>query len=325
MTGPRDLRRPGPLSIDAFSTQCRIATAWPLPGSGKTFVRFEKLIDVSRTDLVMGRLVEAHADAVAIAAELGCPELTANGRWGVWAAGPAGNVKAEMGRDGWKLYGTKHWCSGAGLVDHVLLDAASIAGQQLFAIRLDDPGVTVLKPTWTGPGMQRSDTRSVSFDGTPAVTVGAPGAYLTRPGFWVGAVGVAACWHGGAEAVATELYRAAHDRPDPHALVHLGAVHAALFADRAILATAADRIDEAPGSDHGVLALSVRATVERNATEIIDRVGRALGPAPLAHDAIHAATVADLAVYIRQHHAEGDLWEMGRRLAGQWQDGAVLR
>jgi hypothetical protein len=68
-----------------------------------------------------------------------------------------------------------------------------------------------------------------------------------------------------------------------------------------------------------VLALTVRDTIERNATEIMDHVGRALGPAPLAHDARHARLVADLSVYIRQSHAEFDRAEIGRRLVGRAQ------
>ena len=73
--------------------------------------------------------------------------------------------------------------------------------------------------------MSGSDTRSVEFTNARAVPVGDPGAYLTRPGFWHGAIGVAACWLGGARAVAEPLYRRASD---PHALAHLGAVDAAL-------------------------------------------------------------------------------------------------
>lgn len=39
----------------------------------------------------------------------------------------------------------------------------------------------------------------------------------------------------------------------------------------------------------------------------IHHTGRALGPAPLAHDAEHAHRVADIEVYVRQSHAERDL------------------
>ena len=42
---------------------------------------------------------------------------------------------------------------------------------------------------------------------------------------------------------------------------------------------------------------------------------RALGPGPLAHDADHARHVADLEVYVRQHHGERDLAALGALLA----------
>jgi hypothetical protein len=61
----------------------------------------------------------------------------------------------------------------------------------------------------------------------------------------------------------------------------------------------------------------VRALIERTASEVIDRVGRALGAAPLATDADHARNVADLLVYIRQSHAERDLATLGALVAGE--------
>jgi hypothetical protein len=52
--------------------------------------------------------------------------------------------------------------------------------------------------------------------------------------------------------------------------------------------------------------------VERAATEVADRTGRALGAGPLATDVEHGRRVADLALYLRQSHAERDLEELGR-------------
>ena len=87
----------------------------------------------------MGRLVEAHADAIAIMAEIGAPRC----RWesaGHMAAGPADSVTGERHTEGWRLDGTKGWCSGASLVDHALVDASTDDGQRLFAVRLAQPG-----------------------------------------------------------------------------------------------------------------------------------------------------------------------------------------
>ncbi len=298
-----------------LSEACDIASGWPLPGRGQTKRRFELLCSVAQDDLVVGRLVEAHADAVAITTELGRPLVTTGQRWGVWAAGPADSLKADLVGENWRLDGTKAWCSGAALLTHALVDASTTTGQRLLAVNLDDPGIEVCAPTWTGPGMARADTRSVRFHQAPALVVGQPDHYLTRPGFWAGAIGVAACWHGGTIAIARPLLDRSRHSSEPHLLVHLGAVHVALEQNRAMLTVAAAQLDQEFDRDHHLLAGSVRTTVERNAVSIMDRVGRALGPGPLAHDGQHAGLVADLTVYIRQHHGERDLEKMGERLS----------
>jgi len=45
------------------------------------------------------------------------------------------------------------------------------------------------------------------------------------------------------------------------------------------------------------------------------RAGRALGAGPLSHDEAHSRRVADLTVYLRQHHAERNLAELGALVA----------
>ena len=62
-------------------------------------------------------------------------------------------------------------------------------------------------------------------------------------------------------------------------------------------------------------ALRVRAVVEAVSTEVMRRVGRALGAGPLCHDEAHARRIADLTVYLRQHHAERNLAELGALVA----------
>jgi alkylation response protein AidB-like acyl-CoA dehydrogenase len=309
------LSEPTAVDMGALAAACDRASSWPLPGQGQTARRLSLLRSQAHSDLVLGRLVEAHADAIAIMAELAGPSVGPGQRWGVWAAGPADSLQGRPDRGGWRIEGTKAWCSGAGLVTHALVDASTPDGQRLFGVDLGDPSIALDSPTWVGPGMIRADTRSVGFHQAPAVPVGLPGQYLTRPGFWAGAIGVAACWHGGTIAVARPLLDRSRRRPDPHLLAHLGAVHVHLEQNRAVLAAAAHQLDEQYGRDHEVLAVTVRTTIERNATEIMERVGRALGPGPLAHDGDHAALVADLTVYIRQHHGERDLEQLGRRLS----------
>jgi alkylation response protein AidB-like acyl-CoA dehydrogenase len=238
----------------------------------------------------------------------------------VWAAESRDAVLSARGdRKSVTLDGTKAWCSGAGLCTHALVTARLDSGDRgLFAVDLHHDGVRPLPSTWRNTGMAESDTRSVQFSGTPAVRVGEPGDYLNRPGFWHGAIGVSACWLGGARAVAAPLYRRAGGVHRPHLLAHLGAVDAALTAAEATLASAAGEIDADPLNRKGtaeLIARRARAVVETAVDEAIHRTARALGPAPLCQDAQHARRVADLTIYVRQSHAERDLEQLGR-LAG---------
>jgi alkylation response protein AidB-like acyl-CoA dehydrogenase len=293
----------------------------PLPGAGATAQRWHRLAELTATDVVAGRLAEAHTDAVAIMAELAGPEPKPDQLWGVWAAESRDAVLSARGdSQSVTLDGTKPWCSGAGLCTHALVTARLDTGERgLFAVELQNDGVRPLPSTWRNTGMAESDTRSVQFSGAPAVAVGEPGDYLTRPGFWHGAVGVSACWLGGARAVATPLYvRAGDETTDPHLLAHLGAVDAALTAAEATLVSAAGEIDADPLNRKGtaeLIARRARAVVETAVEEAIRRTARALGPAPLSQDAQHAQRVADLTIYVRQSHAERDLEQLGR-LAG---------
>ena len=292
----------------------------PLPGSGRTWERVTRLAAITRDDTVVGRLAEAHTDAVAILAELDGPASKPGQVWGVWAAEPPQPVlRAVPDGDGYRLDGRKAWCSGASICDHALVTALLGEQRALFAVDLTDPTAHPVPDTWHAVGMAESDSGDVEFDSTPAVVVGAPGEYLTRPGFWHGAVGVAACWYGGACGVADPLLRKVRGgKADPHAAAHLGAVAAALLAARESLRHAAFEIDADPldrGGRSRILARSVRAVVEHSATEVLDRVGRALGAAPLCADAEHARRVADLTVYLRQSHAERDLADLGCDIA----------
>ena len=112
-------------------------------------------------------------------------------------------------------------------------------------------------------------------------------------GFWPGA-GVAAAFARAVESGRLNLPRpgggrtrrrgmAASDTLDVEfALAHLGAVDIALHTARAALREAAAEIDADPDDRQNGgrrRALQVRALVEATATEVMHRVGRALGPA----------------------------------------------
>ena len=292
----------------------------PLPGSGATRERWAAFADLAGEDLSLARLGEGHADAVAILAELSGPAPRPGSRWGVWAANPPGpNVTASRRDRSWLLRGTKQYCSGARVCTHALVTAAADDGARLFAVAVEN-----LEPhagSWPATGMAGSDTLDVGFPGVPAEPVGPPDGYTSRPGFSHGGAGVAACWYGGARAVAGALLSAAAKRDvGPHALAHLGAVDLGLRAARAALGQAADEIDADPLDLRGegpLRALRVRTLTEAVASDTLVRTGRALGAGPLGHDEAHSRAVADLTVYLRQHHAESDLARIGELVAAR--------
>ncbi len=292
----------------------------PLPGSGRTRERWARFAELAGEDLSLARLAEGHADAVAILTELDGPAPALGSRWGVWAAHPPG-PKLEARHDGgrWRLRGTKRYCSGARTCTHALVTADTRDGRRLFAVAADT--LAPVLGSWPATGMAGSDTLDVDFGDVSAQPLGAPGAYVDRPGFAHGGVGVAACWYGGARAVGRTLLAAAERRDvGPHALAHLGAVDIVLRTVRTALDGAADEIDADPADlkrTGRLRALRVRALADASAAEVMDRVGRALGAGPLCLDETHSRRVADLTVYIRQHHAERSLAELGGLVAEQ--------
>jgi len=236
----------------------------------------------------------------------------------VWAANPPGpNVTASRQGGMWVLRGTKQYCSGARTCTHALVTAAAGDEPRLFAVAVD--GLEPQEDSWPATGMAGSDTLDVGFPGVAAEPVGPRGGYTGRPGFSHGGAGVAACWYGGARGVARTLARAAAKRDvGPHALAHLGAVDLGLRTAWGALAAAAGEIDADPGDLQGdgpLRALRVRALTEAVATDVLARTGRALGAGPLSHDEAHSRAVADLTVYLRQHHAERDLARIGELVA----------
>ena len=137
--------------------------------------------------------------------------------------------------------------------------------------------------------------------------MGPPGWYLTRPGFWHGAIGPAACWAGGALSLIDAVRSL--DRQGPHARAQLGALEALAWNLETILDQAGREIDQDPAdSAHGAKrrALICRHLIERQAVEVMDRFGRASGPQLLAFDEFAARQYAGLTIYVRQCHAEKD-------------------
>ncbi|MFJ5146106.1 acyl-CoA dehydrogenase [Curtobacterium sp. NPDC088465] len=294
-------------------------TAPPL-SAGSAGGAFAALAAVAAADVALARTVEPHLDALGILAQAGsaAPE---GSTWGVFAAEAPGTTLTATpdpaaGPDAVRLDGTKPWCSLASTLSHALVTAHVGDDRQLFAVDLRQDGVTAHDDAWVARGMPDVPSGPVDCTGVRATAVGAPGWYLTRPGFAWGGIGVAACWWGGAVGLARLLRSAAAARPDAELLrAALGATVLDLADAEDALATAAARIDAAGSDDDtdwSLVAQVTRSRVRRAVDAVSQRVVATLGPAPLTSDPAVAARVADLGLYVLQDHGERDLARVGR-------------
>ena len=290
----------------------------PLPGGGETAVRWAMLARLGRRDLCLARLAEGHADAVAILAEAGRAPVP-GATYGVWASRSRGTGARIQSRHGkWRVSGRVRFCSGAGYLDRALVAAMSADGQGPLLVDVDlaNPRIELDLDSWPALGMDASASLDVSFHDLVLAErsiVGPIGFYTGRCGFAFGGAGVAAVWLGGAAGGLDAAVAALRPGPidDHHRLAQLGALHTQLAGTDALLVSAAETIDREPTADYSLLVATCRSAAEKASREVLDVVPRIVGPGPLCWDRRLAQHLADLQVYIRQHHAEADLAALG--------------
>jgi alkylation response protein AidB-like acyl-CoA dehydrogenase len=271
-----------------------------------------QLFDVGRVDLTLARLVEGHADAVRILGEAGC--AAAPGLYGVWASRSAGTgLRAERGEEGWCLEGELRFASGVDVVDRALVTASvEDGGHLLFDVAADR--FRPDRSTWRTPAMDASRSFTVHADLVVAdPPVGAEGFYLGRRGFALGGLGVAAVWAGGARAVVDQVAAGLRRfSPTAHQLRRVGLMDQQAWQARAVLDHVAAILDEDAHRPPHQLVAAARTTVVDACEQVVAEAGRVVGPGGLSTDERLARTLADLTVYVRQHHVDATLESRGR-------------
>ncbi|MET4591116.1 hypothetical protein ABIA70_002729 [Arthrobacter sp. 754] len=308
----------------------KAGTDAPQPGQGRTARLWELLASVAAVDVAAARILEPHFDALAILSQAGKGPGHMDGAWGVFAAeGPGSRLQAKAGDAGILLSGSKPWCSLAPQLNRAVITAyAEGGGRAAFAVDLHHPGVTCEEPAWVARGLREIPSGTVHFSDVPAEPVGGENWYFNRPGFAWGGMGVAACWLGGAVGVARDYRESlaagaeAGREPDQIALAALGETDRILTAALQHLARVAARIDgEAGASASDAVetgrsawseALRVRGTAAAAVERVLSLVSLNRGPAPLAFDEPYAKRMADLALYVRQHHGMRDDAQLGK-------------
>lgn len=299
--------------------------------------RWQLLSALGRTDLVLARVLEGHLDALAILDEAGRSPVP-GAVYGVWASASGGTGLTLRGG---RLSGVMRFCSGAPLLDRALTTCRDENGELLLLdIGVCGPELRQVPGSWPALGMDASASMDVEVHELavdPATVVGPPGFYLERVGLHLGGMGVAAVWLGGLQGLLDATLRVLGDpSPDDHALAHLGAVTVAVESAAATLVSAAERLRGGPTDPVTNLSalpvgeLARMALICRSAAEAAVEVGtrrlpRVVGPVALGRDADYAHRLADLEIFVRQHHGERDLARLGAaEFTEPWTEGPAF-
>jgi Acyl-CoA dehydrogenase, C-terminal domain len=273
----------------------------------------QTLTEIGRVDLCLARLVEGHADATRILDQAGAAPR--EGVYGVWASRSAGTgVGAAREQDRWRLRGESRFSSGIDIIDRALVPAWVDDQTHL----LFDLAVAVVDPdrsTWHTTAMDASRSFTVRVDSLAddADVVGPSGFYLARRGFPVGGLGVAAVWAGGARSVLEQVTSGLRRfRPTAHQVRRLGVMEQAVWAARVAVDSTADRLPGLADDELVRETSSARTAVVLACEQVVDEATRIVGPAGLSGEARLARTLADLTIYVRQHHLDLTLESLGR-------------
>ncbi len=284
------------------------------------------LYRVGREDLPLGRLFEGHVDATQIVARYGDAAQRARLAAAVHAGAVLGMWNADLPGeplrldDGGRLSGGKSFASGAGLLSHALVTVEAPGGRQLALLDLDAAPPAIDRAVWRVVGMQRSETHVVRWRDAPAgaaTLIGAPGDYVREPWFSGGALRFAAVQAGGVarlvDAVRDHLV-AAGRAADPHQAGRMArlfalAEQAAAAVRRAAAGWFADPAARLP------LVAAARCAVYAAGGEALALAQEAVGVQSLFVDHPLAATITDLAMYLRQPGPDAQRMLVGAAVA----------
>ena len=272
-------------------------------------------------NLALGRLFEAHVNALQLIAAYGGPaqvERAAadvrNGHlFGLWVTDA---VAGGLTLDGGTLRGSKGPCSGAGNVTRAVVTVSTTTGTRLAMV---DVGASITVEPMRGvlQGMRAATNGIVHFDGaalSPDALIGQPGDYLREPYLSCGAWRTTAVTSGGLDALiaatGSQLVRKGHQ----DALLQQDRFGRMLIAQetaRLWTMAAAHRAESGRGSvaDRVAYVNLARIAVEAACLDAMRLAQRALGLAAFVRPNPVERVLRDLAVYLRQPAPDAVLTE----------------
>ena len=124
---------------------------------------------------------------------------------------------------------------------------------------------------------------------------------------------VAAVWAGGAQSVLEQVVDGLRRfTPTAHQPRRVGVMEQAVRQARAVVDATAQRLPELDGEALVRETAVARTAVVWACEQVLDEATRIVGPAGLSGTARLARTVADLTIYVRQHHLDLTLESLGR-------------
>ncbi len=308
-----------------------MASPWP-PGRGpKTNeTLFEILRLLGTASLVLGRIYEGHVNALRlvacyattdIAAQM-ADDAAAGHLFAVWVAPSPDPVRVLRLQHGYRIIGTKEFCSAAGHATRAVITARDELGNERLLWVDARKAIVEPKQAWQMHGMRSAITRPVRFNMEVAASpmIGEAGDYLREPEFSGGAWRTSVVTVGGLEGLVTEAIaqlRARDRHIDPHQSARIGEMLIASQTARMWGIRAANTAAATGLSPEAVRALVnlARVAIERCCLDVIILVQRSLGLRALLTANPVEGMIRNLTIYLRQPAADEALTEAARWFA----------
>ena len=316
-------------------TEAGVLTA-PLPialgglGLGTERHRGRVLLDflhlLGQASLPLGRLVEAHINALRLVTRYGdaaqqafLGEIVRNGALvALWVTDPpdgatAAGLRLVADGGGLVLVGAKMFCSGAGHATHAVVTAEDAGSHETRLLLVDLGGAEQVAALPAGlAGMKAAVTGQVDFTGIAIGAdriIGASGDYLREPDFSGGAWRSSAVALGGLHRL-LDLCRtqltARGRQDDPHQRARFGQALIGHETGRLWLERAGTMAEDGEADEPAIVATVglARIAVERACLDGIELVQRSLGLAAFATGNPVERVARDLETYLRQPAAD---------------------
>jgi alkylation response protein AidB-like acyl-CoA dehydrogenase len=282
-----------------------------LHGGGDAVALFRLLYLLGYADLSLGRIFEAHVNALELIRQYGTPrqmEVAAlaaqtGDLFALWVTDPA-KQRVRLSPN-FTLTGEKCFCSAAGAAKQALITAQTDAGNQLVLvartsrIRVTDRGVKLA-------GMRAAATGSVDLTGMVVdeqALIGDPGDYLREPAFSTGAWRSSAVALGGLAALIDTARNELCSRgraDNPFQRMRFGQSVIAHETGRLWLLEAVQRVESAAAAEAVAYVNLARTAVEAACLDAVRHLQRSLGLSAFMQGGRAERIARDLATYLRQ-------------------------